>query len=186
MIYNEHTISIETFSLVYKTNDFAHLSTNKLYPKRLLKRKFHRIVDFFNVMIAGDDDQDEKMQFLKLKMRNMINNLLPNLYNGLLVKPTQEMGEWFKSYFGKDIETKEDLKLILLEREKQLKMFNQLFPEIDVQEQDEPFDFDQFVSGLEISTGNTINRRDKLYTLGSHYKNAVKLNKQREKMMRNA
>ena len=115
-------------------------------------------------------------------MSNLINNLLPNLYNGMLTNPTDEMIDWYKDYFGRTPSTKEDLKSIMSEREKQLKTYNLMFPNIKVEENETKFDFDAFVVGLEITNGIPINRKDKLHSLGAHYKAAVQMNEQRKKL----
>lgn len=184
MIYNEHTISIETFSLIYKTNDLSLLSVGKILPGRLLRRRFKRIIEYFNEMIAAEK-KDLTQIILQRKLSNLVNNVLPNLFNGLMTNPTDEMIDYYKSYFGKDPETKEDLKRITLERDKQLKIYNSLFPEIPTNEGDAPFDFDAFVNGLEITNGTPINRRDRLYTLKSHFDSAVQMNATRKKMIAN-
>ena len=184
MIYTEYTISIETFSLVYRTNDLSLLSIGKLLPGRLLRRRFKKIVDFFNKMLSVKEENINQL-ILKQKMSNLINNLLPNLFNGLMTNPTDEMISWYKSYFGRTPETKEDLQGIVKEREKQLKIYNLMFPNIPVKENDTPFDFDAFVNGLEITNGVQINRKDRLYTLGSHYNSAVQINEHRKKLTSN-
>ena len=181
MIYNEYTISIETFSLIYRTNDLSLLSVGKLVPGRLLRRRFKKIVEFFNKMLGGKEE-NLTQQIMKRKLSNIINNLLPNLFNGLMTNPTDEMIDWYKAYFGRIPQTKEDLKGIIKEREKQLKIYNSLYPAIPVEENETPFDFDSFVSGLEITNGMPINRKDKLYTIGAHYKSAVQMNEQRKKI----
>lgn len=185
MIYNEYTISIETFSLIYKTGDLSLLSIGKILPGRLLKRRFIKIVDFFNEMLS-QKDEDLTKQFIKRKMSNLINNLLPNLFNGLMTNPVEDMIKWYKSYFGHTPATKEDLKTIMKEREKQLKIYNQMFPKIPIKEDEVPFDFDSFVSGLEITNGIAINRKDKLFTIGSHYNSAVQMNNARSKLKTDA
>ena len=170
--------------MIYKTNDLSLLSVGKVLPGRLLRRRFKNIVEFFNKMLDTKEEDFTKL-LLKQKISNLINNLLPNLYNGMLTNPTNEMIDWYKSYFGRTPSSKEDLKAIMSEREKQLKIYNQLFPNIPVEENDTSFDFDAFVSGLEITNGMPINRKDKLYTLGSHYKSAVQMNEQRKKLKSN-
>ena len=150
----------------------------------MLRRKYQKIVDFFNKMI-GEDEVDLTKEFLKRKMSNLINNLLPSLFNGLMTNPTDEMIDWYKKYFGRIPKTKEDLKAILNEREKQFQIYNQMFPEIVLDDGKEPFDFDAFVNGLEITNGVQINRKDRLYTIGAHYKSAVQMNKQQEKIKAN-
>ena len=167
--------------MVYKTNDLSLLSVGKILPGRMLRRRWKVIVEFFNKMLETKEE-DLTLLILKQKMSNLINNLLPNLYNGMLTNPTDEMIKWYKDYFGRIPSTKEDLKAIMNERTKQLKMYNMMFPNIPVKENDTPFDFDAFVSGLEITNGMQINRKDKLYTLGSHYNSAVQMNEQRKKL----
>ncbi len=184
MIYNKYTISIEQFSMIYKTNDLSLLSVGKILPGRMLRRKWLTIVEFFNKML-DTKEEDLTLLILKQKMSNLVNNLLPNLYNGMLTNPTDEMIDWYKSYFGRIPKSKEDLKAIISERQKQLKMYNLRFPNIKVEENDTPFDFDAFVVGLEITNGIQINRRDKLNTLGAHYKAAVQMNEQRKKLKSN-
>lgn len=184
MIYNEYTISIETFSMVYKTNDLSLLSIGKILPGRLLRRRFKKIIDFFNKMLIVKEENITQL-ILKQKMSNLINNLLPNLFNGLMTNPTDDMIDWYKLYFGRIPETKEDLEGIVKEREKQLKIYNQMFPNIPVKENDTPFDFDAFVNGLEITNGIPINRKDRLFTLGSHYNSAVQMNEQRKRLTSN-
>ena len=170
--------------MIHKTNDLSLLSVGKILPGRALRRRWIGIVEFFNKML--DTKKEDLTQLcLKQKMSNLINNLLPNLYNGMLTNPTDEMIDWYKEYFGRIPSSKEDLKAIMSEREKQLKMYNMMFPNIPVKENDSPFDFDAFVSGLEITNGMQINRKDKLYTLGSHYKSAVQMNEQRKKLKSN-
>ncbi len=145
----------------------------------MLRRKFKKIVDFFNKMLGGEDI-DSIQEIRKCKMSNLINNVFPNVFNNLMTDPSDEVIEWYKSYFGRVPSTKEDLQAIPKEREKQLKIYNQLFPEIVEDENKEAFDFDEFVNGLEITNSTPINRKDRLYTLGSHYKSAVQINQLRK------
>ena len=172
--------------MIHKTNDLSLLSVGKLLPGRALRRRWISIVEFFNKML-DTKEEDLTLLILKRKMSNLVNNLLPNLYNGMLTNPTDEMIKWYKDYFGRVPSSKDDLKAIMNERTKQLKMYNLMFPNIPVKENenDTPFDFDAFISGLEITNGMQINRRDKLYTLGSHYKSAVQMNEQRKKLKSN-
>lgn len=170
--------------MIHKTNDLSLLSVGKIIPSRALRRRWAVIVDFFNKMLEIKEE-DLTLLILKRKMSNLINNLLPNLYNGMLTNPTDDMIQWHKEYFGRLPSSKEDLKAIMNERAKQLKMYNMMFPNIKVEENETPFDFDAFISGLEITNGMQINRKDKLYTLGSHYKSAVQMNEQRKKLKSN-
>ena len=170
--------------MIHKTNNLSLLSVGQLLPRRMLRRKWAILVDFFNKMLETKEE-DLTLLILKQKMSNLINNLLPNLYNGMLTNPTDEMIKWYKDYFGRVPSSKEDLQAIMNEREKQLKMYNMMFPNIKVEENDTPFDFDAFISGLEITNGMQINRKDKLYTISSHYKSAVQMNEQRKKLKSN-
>ena len=135
--------------------------------------------------MIGEDEVDLTKEFIKRKMSNLINNLLPSLFNGLMTNPTDEMIDWYKRYFGRIPKTKEDLQAILQEREKQFSIYNQMFPEITLDDDKEPFDFDAFVNGLEITNGVQINRKDRLYTIGAHYNSAKQMNRLRENISSN-
>ena len=183
MIYNEHTISIERFSMVYKTGRLSLLSAGGMVPGFLLRGRFAAILKFLNELL-GADDPDMLKDVVKLRMSNLINVMLPSLYNGLLTGPTKEMIEWYKAYFGKAPETSEDIQRVLSEQKKQAKMYKALYPEEKI-EHDTPFDFDAFVNGLEFTRGIQIDRKDKLYTLKAHYSNAVEINRLRQKVKKN-
>ncbi len=180
MIYNEYTISIERFSMIYKTGKLSLLSVGGILPGYVLKGKFAAIIKFLND-ILGVEKPDMIKEIIKEKMSNLINNFFPNLYNALLLNPTKEMIDLYKSYFGKAPETKEDLQRILKEQEKQIKIFKSLYPDKKI-EPDQEFDFDAFINGLELTRGIHINRKDMLYTLGPHYKSAIELNRERQKV----
>jgi hypothetical protein len=154
------------------------------FGKKSIEKAYVGFMDTFNELFDPRDGRRILQQeALRLMLFNKINVLLPTLYWSLKYKPSKELHDEFKEYFGKDPKGAEDLYLIVNEIRKLTNRFKLLYlnkEKDDKEEESGPFQLEALITSIETIIERPLDRNLKVYQLRPYNQLAIKILNTRE------
>lgn len=183
ILHNKYTITLNRCSQMFETLDTSLLLRFGWLPKFLITPRFEKFMIEFNELFNSKEiDSFYEDSFLKLKIFNKVNNLLPALYYGLVISDNKTFLDTFKEMYGKDYEGFNDLELIINEIKRLNIKAKDMFYEEEKKEKRETLSLEKLITNTEAVLERSIDRTTKLFQFKHQYDLAVQRAKEFEKL----